>query len=110
VADLTLDKQILAEARAGKLLSPARRRACVEHIKRSWLFPSVAPAARSVSIARHSARCRGAETTRPHLRPTSLRLAREYGRYGYRKITALLRAAGWVVNRSAWSASGDARG
>ena len=25
-------------------------------------------------------------------------LAREYGRYGYRKITAPLRAAGWVVN------------
>ncbi len=25
-------------------------------------------------------------------------LAREYGRYGYRKITALLRAAGWAVN------------
>ena len=25
-------------------------------------------------------------------------LAREYGRYGYRKITALLRAAGWMVN------------
>ncbi len=25
-------------------------------------------------------------------------LAREYGRYGYRKITALLRAAEWVVN------------
>ena len=25
-------------------------------------------------------------------------LAREYGRYGYRKITTLLRAAGWVVN------------
>jgi len=25
-------------------------------------------------------------------------LAREYGRYGYRKITALLRATGWAVN------------
>ena len=25
-------------------------------------------------------------------------LAREYGRYGYRKITALLRDAGWLVN------------
>ena len=25
-------------------------------------------------------------------------LARLYGRYGYRKITALLRAAGWLVN------------
>jgi transposase InsO family protein len=26
-------------------------------------------------------------------------LARQYGRYGYRRITALLRAAGWSVNR-----------
>ena len=27
-----------------------------------------------------------------------IELARQYGRYGYRKITALLRDAGWVVN------------
>jgi transposase InsO family protein len=26
-------------------------------------------------------------------------LARQYGRYGYRRITALLRHAGWQVNR-----------
>jgi putative transposase len=26
-------------------------------------------------------------------------LAREYGRYGYRRITALLREAGWLVNK-----------
>jgi len=26
-------------------------------------------------------------------------LARQYGRYGYRRITALLRAVGWVVNK-----------
>ena len=26
-------------------------------------------------------------------------LATQYGRYGYRRITALLRTAGWVVNR-----------
>ena len=32
VSDLTLDKMILAEAAAGKLLSPARRRACVDHV------------------------------------------------------------------------------
>ncbi len=25
-------------------------------------------------------------------------LARQYGRYGYRKVTALLRDAGWLVN------------
>src|SRR4051794_41966239 len=27
-----------------------------------------------------------------------IELARQYGRYGYRKITALLRDAGWLVN------------
>ena len=27
-----------------------------------------------------------------------IELARQYGRYGYRKITALLRDAGWSVN------------
>jgi len=27
-----------------------------------------------------------------------IELARQYGRYGYRKIAALLRAAGWLVN------------
>ncbi len=32
VADLTLDKLILKEAK-GKLLSPARRRVCVEHVR-----------------------------------------------------------------------------
>src|SRR4051812_43558840 len=34
VSDLTLDKQILAEATRGKLLGPARRRACIEHVRR----------------------------------------------------------------------------
>jgi putative transposase len=28
-------------------------------------------------------------------------LAREYGRYGYRRVTALLRMEGWRVNQSA---------
>ena len=26
-------------------------------------------------------------------------LAKQYGRYGYRRVTALLRSAGWTVNR-----------
>ena len=26
-------------------------------------------------------------------------LARQYGRYGYRRVAALLRSAGWAVNR-----------
>ena len=33
------------------------------------------------------------------LRGDIVRLASTYGRYGYRRITALLRAEGWVVNR-----------
>ena len=32
VSDLMLDKLILQEVSPGKLLSPARRRACIEHI------------------------------------------------------------------------------
>ena len=28
-----------------------------------------------------------------------MELARQYGRYGYRRITALLRSSGWVVNK-----------
>ena len=31
--------------------------------------------------------------------PDIIEFARQYGRYGYRRITALLRAAGWTVNR-----------
>jgi transposase InsO family protein len=33
------------------------------------------------------------------LRRVIVRLATKYGRYGYRRITALLRAQGWIVNR-----------
>ena len=32
------------------------------------------------------------------LRLALVRLAKQYGRYGYRKITALLRVEGWQVN------------
>jgi len=37
-------------------------------------------------------------------------LASEYGRYGYRRITALLCQEGWRVNPSEWSACGDGKG
>jgi putative transposase len=36
-----------------------------------------------------------------------IEFARQYGRYGYRRITALLRAAGWTVMLNA---SGVVRG
>ncbi len=34
------------------------------------------------------------------LRLALIRLAKQYGRYGYRKIAKLLRLEGWVVNHS----------
>ena len=40
----------------------------------------------------------GWRTMRCHSRRTSTELAIAYGRYGYRRITALLRAEGWRVN------------
>ena len=33
------------------------------------------------------------------LTAATIELATLYGRYGYRRITALLQAAGWVVNK-----------
>ena len=52
----------------------------------------------SASIARRSAKL----PTTPHdeaaLRADIVALATEFGRYGYRRITALLERAGWLVN------------
>src|SRR5215210_7920310 len=82
----------------GKLLSPARRRACVEHI-RSVLTISERRACRALGQHRSTQRKapRGQEDEE-QLTADLIELARQYGRYGYRKITALLRDAGWLVN------------
>jgi transposase InsO family protein len=79
-------------------LSPARRRACVEHIKLK-LAVSERRACRTLGQHRSTQRKvpRGRDDEEA-LTADIIALAREYGRYGYRKITALLRAAGWVVN------------
>ena len=61
-------------------------------------YPSVAPVRRSASIARRSARSRRAEMIETRLTADIIELARQYGRYGYRKIAELLRRAGWLVN------------
>ena len=48
---------------------------------------------------------RSTQRKKPHSRPDEealtadiIRLASRYGRYGYRRITAMLRSAGWTVN------------
>src|SRR5215469_15632579 len=51
-----------------------------------------------VSIARPSARSLGRLTMKKALTADIIELVKTYGRYGYRRITALLREAGWAVN------------
>jgi putative transposase len=52
-------------------------------------------------IGQHRSTQRKAPTAKPDedaLTADIIRLASQYGRYGYRRITALLRAQGWHVN------------
>ncbi|MGB6389131.1 MAG: IS3 family transposase [Methyloceanibacter sp.] len=98
VSDLTLDKLILQEAAPGKLLSPARRRACIEHVRHD-LHVSERRACAALGQHRSTQRKvpRGPEDEE-RLTADIIELAGLYGRYGYRKIAALLRNAGWLVN------------
>jgi transposase InsO family protein len=81
------------------LLSPARRRACIEHVRDKL---QVAERRACAALGQH----RRAQRKRPRGRDDEeqltadiIELARQYGRYGYRKVAQLLRStAGWVVN------------
>ncbi|MDC3222258.1 IS3 family transposase [Planktomarina sp.] len=98
VSDLTLDKLILKEAAKGKLLSPARRRACINHVS-SQFKVSERRACRVLgqhrSTQRHVPKGHADED---RLVADMIELARQFGRYGYRRIAALLREAGWSVS------------
>ena len=74
-------------------MSAARRRACVEHVK-AELDVSERFACRVLGQHR-SVQCRAPRTADDEaaLRGSIVNLARQYGRYGYRRITALLRPA-----------------
>ncbi|AZQ65912.1 IS3 family transposase [Silicimonas algicola] len=98
VSDLTLEKLILREAAFGKLLSPARRRACIDHVRQKF-HVSERFACRALGQHRSTQRKvpRG-RVDEDALTADIIALASEYGRYGYRRITALLREAGWAVN------------
>src|SRR5437763_7915852 len=83
---------------AGKLLSPARRRACLEHVRRTL---SVSERRACAALGQHRSRQRKIPRGREdeeRLTADIVELARQYGRYGYRKIAELLRRAGWLVN------------
>ena len=82
----------------GKLLSPARRRRCIDHVKER-LGISERRACRTLGQHRSTQRQRPSGLTdEASLTADIIELARAYGRSGYRRVTALLNQAGWHVN------------
>ena len=80
------------------MLSPARRRQCVDHLQAELGISerrACAVAGQHRSTQRKRPRGRDDEEART---AAIIRLASQYGRYGYRRITALLRTEGWHVN------------
>src|SRR3712207_3195289 len=85
--------------RLGKLVSPARRRACVDHVIARYGV-SERLACRVLGQHRSTQRKVLKESEdEAALTADIIALATQYGRYGYRRITALLRDAGWWVNK-----------
>jgi len=80
-------------------VSPSRRRGCVEHVV-ATIGVSERTACRVLGQHRSTQR-KLARTADDEAALTAdvVELARRYGRYGYRRIAALLRRAGWQVNR-----------
>ncbi|MBU1287328.1 MAG: IS3 family transposase [Alphaproteobacteria bacterium] len=98
VSDLTLDNQILQEVVRGKFLSPSRRRAAVDHVVEE-LGVSERRACRVIGQHRSTQRKQPIRRDdEDALTSAIIRLAERFGRYGYRRITALLRNDGWYVN------------
>ena len=84
-----------------QLLSPAKRRQTVEYV-RDTLGRDVVTERRACRVlgqARNTQRRKSCiADDEPLLVKRIAWMATEYGRYGYRRITALLRAEGWWVN------------
>jgi putative transposase len=80
-------------------LSPARRRATVERVRRE-LKVSERRACRVIAQPRSSQRYVGRKADRDRgLVERMVELSRENPRYGYRRVWALLRREGWKVNK-----------
>ena len=79
-------------------MSPARRRRCVDHVVAKF---SVSERFACKVLGQHRSTQRKKPKGRADeeaLTADIIRLASQYGRYGYRRITAMLRSEGWTVN------------
>lgn len=90
VSDLTLEKLILREAAAGNCLEPRSPPPCIDHVRQK-LRVSERLACRV--LGQHRSTQRKAPRGRADdeaLTADIIALASQYGRYGYRRIAALL--------------------
>lgn len=93
----TIQWMVCSPERAA-LLSLARRRACIDRV-RAELNVSERRACRVLRQHRSTQRkVPVGRSDEERLVADMIELARQYGRYGYRRIAALLRDAGWQVN------------
>jgi transposase InsO family protein len=79
-------------------VSPARRRQCIDHVTKKF---DVSERLACRVLGQHRSTQRKAPKGRADdaaLTADIIELATQYGRYGYRRIAALLRDAGWLVN------------
>jgi len=82
----------------GKLLSPSRRRRCIDRVRQT-LGVSERRACRTLGQHRSTQRkVPEGRSDEDLLTADIIELATQYGRYGYRPVTALLNQAGWNVN------------
>ena len=83
----------------GKLLSPERRRCAVEHAREKYEV-SERHACRLLGQWRRTQRYAAIQRVDEEaLTEAIIALASEYGRYGYRRVTALLQRDGWQVGK-----------
>ena len=97
VADLSLDRQIRQEIVSKKAVKPRVRRKLAEWAKDAYRI-SERRATRLVRLDRSSHRYRSRRDPQEALRRRLKEVAATYVRYGYRRLTVLLRREGWQVN------------
>ena len=82
-------------------MSPAGRRAAVAQVREA-LGSQVVSERRACRVLGQACSTQRRQATRPDEEKLLVRrmveLSTQYGRYGYRRITALLRAEGWPIN------------
>ena len=98
VAELSLDKVMLQDVLAKKMVRPSQKRVVVSYLGAAYPI-SERRACQTIRCARASYRYCSHRNPRTALRQRIRELAQVRVRYGYRKIRVLLNREGWAVGK-----------